>query len=238
MNHDPMLRPDSLNRKPSWGEKQLQQKPALFPVERRHELTDVAKTLAAHGGGAVAFDLALDLVLNEVVEQARAATRADGAAIALARDGEMECRATTGDSAPGLGVRVESTSGLSGACLQTGEIQHCTDSEIDERVDAEACRELGLRSILVMPLDDGEGPFGIIEVLSSQPHAFGERDIEALRKLSLRIVESKREAEAGANGRPEPVAEQSNAEFATSSVDAPDPAVDHEDESLDGIPPT
>ena len=62
MNHDPMLRPDSLNRKPSWGEKQFQQKPALFPVERRNELTDVAKTLAAHGGGAVAFDLALDLV--------------------------------------------------------------------------------------------------------------------------------------------------------------------------------
>lgn len=237
MNHDPMLRPDSLNRKPSWGEKQLQQKPALFPVERRNELTDVAKTLAAHGGGAVAFDLALDLVLNEVVERARGATRADGAAIALARDGEMECRATTGDSAPGLGVRVESTSGLSGACLQTGEIQHCTDSEIDERVDAEACRELGLRSILVLPLDDGEGPFGIIEVLSSQPHAFGERDIEALRKLSLRIVESKREAEAGANGRPEPVAEQSNAELAT-PVDAAEPPIDHEEESLDGIPPT
>ncbi len=215
MTHDPMLRPESLNRKPSWGEKQFQQKPTLFPVERRNELTDVAKTLAAHGGGAVAFDLALDLVLNEVVEQARGATHADGAAIALARDGEMECRATTGASAPGLGVRVESTSGLSGACLQTGEIQHCTDSEIDERVDAESCRELGLRSILVMPLDDGEGPFGIIEVLSSQPHAFGERDIEALRKLSLRIVESKREAEEGAMAPTEPIAEEPALEIAT-----------------------
>jgi TonB family protein len=238
MTHDPMLRPDSLNRKPSWGERRVQQKPTLFPVERRNELTDVAKTLAAHGGGAVAFDLALDLVLNEVVEQARTATNADGAAIALARDGEMECRATTGPSSPGLGVRVESTSGLSGACLQTGQIQHCTDSEIDERVDAEACRELGLRSILVMPLADEDRPFGIIEVLSSQPHAFDKLDIEALRKLSLKIVASKREAEQGAKARLEPISEPSipEAELAGSADKPTSSSVIHEELFADDPP--
>src|SRR5215475_4322782 len=63
-------------------------------------LTQVAQTLAAHGGGAVSVELALDLVLNEVVEQARAATGATGAAVALFRDGELTCRATAGENAP------------------------------------------------------------------------------------------------------------------------------------------
>ena len=47
------------------------------------EVTDVFKTLAAHSGGTASFDLALDLVLNEVVEQARLATGATGAAIVI-----------------------------------------------------------------------------------------------------------------------------------------------------------
>ena len=191
-----MLRPDSSNRKPFPEEKSAEKRPFLT-VAPRNEVTEVAKTLAAYGGGAVAYDLALDLILNEMVEQARGATGATGAAIALTRDGEMECRATTGLVAPDLGVRLETASSLSGACLRTGEIQHCEDTETDGRVDTEACRQLGVRSMLVMPLDGGKGPFGILEVLSARPNAFGDRDIEVLKVLARRIVASKRESEAG-----------------------------------------
>jgi hypothetical protein len=72
-------------------------------MQQESDVATIAKTLAAHGGGAASFDLALDLILNEVVEQARLATGATGAAVALARDGEMVCRATTGADAPDLG---------------------------------------------------------------------------------------------------------------------------------------
>jgi hypothetical protein len=47
--------------------------------------------------------LALDVVLNEIVEQACAVTSATGAAIILERDGEMVCRASSGVTAPELG---------------------------------------------------------------------------------------------------------------------------------------
>ena len=152
-----MPQPESYGTPPSWDKKSSDKK-SLDPVGEAfsaREVTDVFNTLAAHGGGTGSFDLALDLVLNEVVEEARLATRASGAAIALARDGEMVCRATTGGNAPDLGVRLETTSGLSGACLQTGTIQQCGDTETDPRVNAEACRRLGVRSILVLPLGDG-----------------------------------------------------------------------------------
>ena len=66
-------------------------------------VTDVAQKLAAHGVGAASLDLALDLVLHDVAEQARETTGATGAAIALIKDDQMICRATAGENAPDLG---------------------------------------------------------------------------------------------------------------------------------------
>jgi putative methionine-R-sulfoxide reductase with GAF domain len=165
-------------------------------VQRPSDVTEVARTLAAHGGGAASLDLALDLVLNEVVEQARVATGATGAAIAFSRGGEMVCRATSGEVAPELGVRLETASGLSGACVQTGQVQQCNDAETDQRVDAEACRMLGVRSILVLPLSDGKETFGLFEIFSSRPNAFGDRDVNTLQALAHRVVRNKNSAES------------------------------------------
>lgn len=151
-------------------------------------LTRLTNTLAEHGGGAVSADLAADLVLNQIVEQARMATTATAAAIALTRGDEMVCRATTGPNAPDLGVRLNTNSGISGACVTTREVQRCDDTETDSRVDAAACRELGIRSMLVVPVLDAEGLVGVFEILSPRPHAFGDRDVQTLQALSLRIV--------------------------------------------------
>jgi len=177
-----------------------------------HKLTQVAQTLAAHGGGALSVNLALDLVLNDVVEQARSATGGSGAAIALFRDGELACRATSGENAPDLGVRVDAGSGLAGACVRTGEMQQCQDTETDPRVNAEICRLLGVRSMLMAPLVDGQRLIGIIQVFSAWPNAFGKREISALQVLAGRIAESNRQAEAGLpapvqNSEPQAVSE-------------------------------
>jgi TonB family protein len=202
MSQNPMPQPDSYDSSSLWGEKS----PAKSDEEKSgagksparlgdvvsagdpRDVAEVARALAAHGGGEASFELALDLVLHEVVEQARLATGATGAAIALARAGEMVCRATSGPDAPDLGVRLETTSGLSGACLQTGTVQLCGDTETDSRVDAEVCRRLGVRSILVLPLGDGPQPFGILEVFSSLLDAFGDHDVSSLKNLARRVV--------------------------------------------------
>ncbi|MBZ5719448.1 MAG: TonB family protein [Acidobacteriia bacterium] len=151
-------------------------------------LAHLTSTLAAHGGGATSVDLAVDLVLNEIVEQARLATTATAAAIALSRDQEMVCRATTGPNAPDLGVRLTTHSGLSAACVTTRQVQRCDDTETDPRVDAATCRDLGIRSMLVVPVLDAEELAGVFEIFSPRPHAFGDRDVQTLQALSLRIV--------------------------------------------------
>ncbi|MGH9494249.1 MAG: GAF domain-containing protein, partial [Candidatus Sulfotelmatobacter sp.] len=211
LNQDPMMPPESSEKTPSWNSQALNSRPltdgsAALSLEKYSDVAQIAKTLSEFGGGAVALDLALDLVLNEAVEQARLATGATGAAVALARDGEMVCRATTGDNAPELGVRVETASGLSGECLRSGEAQHCADTENDPRVDAESCRQLGIRSVLLVPLNDGRGTFGILEAFSSRPNTFGERDINTLGALAGRIVASKRAVEEGTAGATNPSA--------------------------------
>src|SRR4029077_18455644 len=151
-------------------------------------LAELATALSVHGGGDLSADLALDLVLNEIVEHARLATGATAAAIALARGDDIVCRATTGDNAPDLGVRLEAQSGLSGACVQSRLWQRCEDTETDTRVDAEVCRSLGVRSILVFPVLKDNTLLGVFEIFSPRPNAFSDREIQTLEALSRSIV--------------------------------------------------
>lgn len=157
------------------------------------EVRALTNALVAGGGGASSQDLALDLVLNQIVEQACLATGATGAAIALTRDGEMVCRATTGHNAPDLGVRLDNA-GFSAECLRVGTLQRCDDTETDPRVDAMACRLLGVRSILVIPLWYWGEFMGIFEIFSPRANAFGERDEQTLQALAYRIVRHTKQA--------------------------------------------
>ena len=158
------------------------------------DFAEVASKFATHGHGKIPADLsgelALDIVLNEIVEQACLATRATGAAIALARDGEMVCRASTGGNAPELGTPLDMNSGLSGACLRSREIQRCDDALTHPNVDPEVSQQLGIRSVVVLPLLRDEDSIGVFEVFSSRPSAFGERDLRTLEVLRDRILKN------------------------------------------------
>ena len=101
------------------------------------------------------------LDLDKELAQVCVDTGATGAAIALLSGDEMVCHAASGPQAPGIGVRLDPRSGLSGACIQTRQLQQCKDTQTDIRVDAEVCRRLGVRSVVVLPLVDGDELFGI-----------------------------------------------------------------------------
>jgi TonB family protein len=131
-----------------------------------------------------AGDQRLDPLLGSIADGARQLTGASGAALAMWKDGAMVCRARSGDTAPALGARLSAETGISGACLRTGKIQHCTDSENDPLVDVEVCRSLGVRSIAVLPIPGWRGINGVLEVFSTQPAAFSESHIALLQQLA------------------------------------------------------
>jgi len=93
----------------------------------------------------------LDEVLQLVAERALTITGADGVAVALADGDAIVCRASAGSIAPDAVVRLDPNSGFSGECLVSGRIVRCDDTETDSRVDLQACRRLGVRSLLAVP---------------------------------------------------------------------------------------
>jgi protein TonB len=146
--------------------------------------TDPTHTLEQHLLAGFPPDLALDLVLNELVVRAAEATHASAAALALACGDEMVCRAATGHLAPDLGAPLNTRDGLSGACLQTRQPQLSVDTEFDPRVDSAISRRLGIRSILIVPVfdsNDTNAQFaGVLEVYSHAPAAFSHTDQKLL----------------------------------------------------------
>jgi TonB family protein len=133
--------------------------------------------------------LGLDPWLQQMVEHACLTTRATAAALALRFGDEIVCRAANGPNAPDIGVRIDAGSGLSGACIRTREIQFCEDTESDPRVDAAACRQLQVRSVLIVPLLGNDELFGVFEIFSTSPYAFDGQDLQDLQALSHAIVE-------------------------------------------------
>lgn len=134
--------------------------------------------------------LGLDLggVMAIVVERTLALVGADGAAIELAEGGDMVYRATAGIATPFLGLRLKIGSSLSGLCVRTGETIRSNDSESDPRVDREACRKVGLRSMIVMPLKHGNATVGVLKAMAVEPNKFSDADMELLRLLSELIA--------------------------------------------------
>jgi N-acetylmuramoyl-L-alanine amidase/putative methionine-R-sulfoxide reductase with GAF domain len=165
---------------------------ALLAFSALHEQVRRRKALAAHSHGFDAgtpvpeFEqdeqFVLDEVLQLVAERAVAITGADGLAIALAENNEIVLRAAAGTVRPDVGARIERDSAFSGACFTSAEIVMCDDTETDPRVNVEACRKLGARSMVAVPLCGRRRVIGLLEAFSEWPFAFNESD---LRNLSL-----------------------------------------------------
>jgi len=179
------------------------------PRDFEFDLAQLAARFASDEGGHLppdlSADLALEVVLNEIVEQACLATGATGAAIVVERDGEMVCRASSGINAPELGARLGSESGLTAECIKTRQLLRCDDTQDDPRANAEACRYLDVRSVMVLPLLLGNELAGVFEVFSSHPSAFGERDERTLEALSLRVLKNLAQAAEPVPAPAEPV---------------------------------
>lgn len=123
-------------------------------------------------------------IMSLVVERTLPLVRADGAAIELAEDGEMVYRATAGTAREHLGLRLKREASLSGLCVTTGEPLRCDDTECDPRADREACRKVGIRSMIVIPLRHKESIVGVLKAMASEVAHFSERDMKTLTLLS------------------------------------------------------
>jgi GAF domain len=128
-------------------------------------------------------------ILEEITRSAQHATNASGAALVLSDGKIMSCRACSGGLGPPVGTRLNTDTGFTATCVQTKEVVRCDDTETDARVDGSSCIELGIRSILAVPVFNAQNVAGVLEVLSNEPNKFTNRHATALR-LMARLVET------------------------------------------------
>jgi PAS domain S-box-containing protein len=120
-----------------------------------------------------------ETVMRVIAERSQALTGASGAVIEAIEGEDLVPLVHVGTQAP----RLKMGTSLSGACVRTGELQRSDDTYADPRIAHQEYRKLGIRSLLVVPLRDGQRILGVLKVVSPQPEAFTERDSKALRLL-------------------------------------------------------
>jgi N-acetylmuramoyl-L-alanine amidase len=130
----------------------------------------------------------LDEALHLVAQRAVEITGADGIAIALAENCEVVLLAAAGTVRPDLGAPIDRNSAFSGACFRNAETVTCDDTEEDERVNLPACRLMGVRSMVAVPLCLKTQAIGVLQAFSARPGGFDENDISALRELGELVL--------------------------------------------------
>src|ERR1700681_2070871 len=114
-------------------------------------------------------------------------TATTSASIAHSTDNARSGGASIG-AAPKVGARLQSGMSLTGLCLGTGEILLCNDTTTDRRGNPKLCEEMGIRSVLILPIKQHAKVVGVLEVLSINPNAFNQHDATAMSKLADRVL--------------------------------------------------
>ena len=157
-----------------------QQEQTAVAEARAGELDRLAETQNAIATSE--FDL--DAVLGTVVQEASRLTGADAAVVEIPDGDELVCRAASGTAETFVGRHEPGATAIAGLALRTGETLVCDDTETDGRVDPEACRRVGARSLVAVPLRHDAHTSGVLTVYSAGRTAFRPEHVRVLTLLA------------------------------------------------------
>jgi signal transduction histidine kinase/CheY-like chemotaxis protein len=125
-------------------------------------------------------------IMELVVENIRELTSSEGAVVEMldTAENKLVYRQASGTAAPYLGMQLDLQGSFSRLCISQGVTLVCQDTNFDERVNAEACRKIGARSMIVAPLMHRNQVLGVLKSFSSEPQAFSSSDVHALELVT------------------------------------------------------
>ncbi|QPQ55684.1 GAF domain-containing sensor histidine kinase [Allosphingosinicella flava] len=139
-------------------------------VDRFEGLIAVQHAVTAAGGN-------LQAVMQAIVDAKGAMPQATGTVVELRDGDQLYYAAASGTSAGLVGLRLALNASLSGMSILTGAPLSCVDSEQDVRVNQAACRKVGLRSMIVVPIPHRGQTVGVLKYYSDRPAAFSDEDM-------------------------------------------------------------
>ena len=151
--------------------------PALTEVERLRLVVETQALINA-------ATLDLDDVMRVIAERAQQMTGAAGGVVELVDGDEMVYRAASGTVVHFKGTRLGRTTSISGLCVRENRPLSCADTETDERADRDACRQLGVRSMIVVPLVHDGAAHGVLKVVSGMVDHFSPEDVNLLQLMA------------------------------------------------------
>lgn len=146
-------------------------------LDELHRLVETQNAIAT-------TELGSDAVMASVVDEARRLTGADGSVVELPEGKELVYRAVSGRAAPNVAVGLTVESVLSELALRNHETFVCRDTETDDRVDRDACRRVGAKSLVVVPLLHAGRAMGVLKVYSGSPDFFTDEHIQVISLLA------------------------------------------------------
>jgi signal transduction histidine kinase/CheY-like chemotaxis protein len=121
----------------------------------------------------------MDLIAAETM----ALTKACGAVVEIVEGEDLVVRAAAGMLSAAAGTRMRLRGSLSALAIARRLPQVSRDTLADMRVRQDAVNPLGIRSMIVAPVIDGDRAFGTLSIASTQVGAFDEDDAQALQVL-------------------------------------------------------
>lgn len=164
-----------------------------------------------------------------ITDRLRKITDAGGVSISLLKDGYLECLAESGIPAGVPGGSISSNSLVATQSLRNGRQFQSSEAQSDVRLDTAHCRELGIGSVLAVPIQRVDEIAGLLEVRWSKVDGFHECDVRTCQ-LMAGLVTQLLEQQTG----PQSVSTSSPAFSQLSSPDLP--ASPSSNESFHNVP--
>mgnify|MGYP005842121631 FL=1 len=139
---------------------------------------------------AVTGRLDPDAVLQLIADEARRLTSARRAAVFLLEGEDLRVAAFSGEGGldPAVGYRLPLRQSLTGLAILSGKPARFADAESDPHANAEVVGQLGIKSLVTVPMLSGPNPIGGISVADKLSGTFGADDERVLTMLASGAV--------------------------------------------------
>lgn len=149
-------------------------------------LTQIAEMQSLLRAGGLEMATAAKLIADRL----RTMTDSAGVSISLTTNGILKCISESGSGAKVPGSSIASHSLVATERLRNGRVFHSADAQRDIRLDIPACRELGVRALLAVPIQQQGEIAGLLEVRWSKPDAFHETDVRTCQLMAGLVTET------------------------------------------------
>jgi hypothetical protein len=151
----------------------------------------------------------LFLSLQLLANRAQRLTQASGATIAVG-DGERSvCRASAGPLASEVGTELRAYPTLIAKSIETQQVVCCNDTGTLAHPNGTPYSDLGIKSMMVMPVIRDQQTVGMLELLADQAQAFHDPHGAVLERLSEMVLIALERAEAARQAQREIAANSS-----------------------------